>query len=177
MSSFNDLPIELITKIVELTMESNLKLADIDSNAISRVTILLRLSLISKIFTIPSQRILWRNVYIENIINASFLRVIREGFARNKRIDNLDFSVREEERGREEEGELEVGDLIEVLENIAGVRELTIFNDTGRILKLPDIFKFKSLKGKSINYYFDKCCLLTSHSRSQKSHNTWYFNR
>lgn len=157
MASINDLPIELITRIVELTMEGRLILADFDSMTTTTrqlEPVLLRLSLISKIFTIPSQRVLWRNINIENITNASFLRVIREGFGRNKMIDRLNLSISKAEGEREEEGE--VGDLIEVLQNIAGVKELNIYNDTGTILELPDIFKFKSLEGKSTNYYFER---------------------
>lgn len=59
MANFNNLPLELINRIIDLSVEDAVALEDNDV----RKSILVKLALVSKVFTIPAQNALWRYIH------------------------------------------------------------------------------------------------------------------
>lgn len=83
MANFNDLPIELVIKVVNLSTEDAVSL----NNERSRRYILLNLSLVSKTFTELAQVSLWKVMHTEDIIFTRSL--VHKGFGRDKVIEKL----------------------------------------------------------------------------------------
>lgn len=91
--SFNSLPQEIINKIIELTVEEEVVLEE----DYERRTILLRLALISRVFTNHSQVVLWRYIilYFDNPDrNRKKSRSLRIGFKKEKKykVQHLSFT-------------------------------------------------------------------------------------
>lgn len=91
MAKFDDLPLELVIKIIELSIEDAIALDEFQPTK----NICLQLSLVSKDFTLPTQRALWRAIYGMHFDSFEFMRVIGEGVGKDKKIDNLAFVLEE----------------------------------------------------------------------------------
>lgn len=132
MASFNSLPLELVAKVIDLATEDYVALED----ETSRRRILSSLSLVSTIFILPTQQALWEFIETQDIGSFIFMRAIREGFGRDKKVKRLIFTL--EIDGVE--GEEEVKWLLEVLRGIKSVGELHLDNDYTQFVHWPSPF-------------------------------------
>lgn len=92
MTSFNDVPIELLEYIIDLSVETDILL----QQETSRRTTLLNLSLVSKQFTTPAQNALWKRLEFGKLECAlhsecKIMSLIEQGFARTKAVEFFHF--------------------------------------------------------------------------------------
>lgn len=89
MATFNDLPVELVQNIVNLTVE------DLQSHlqAYERRFILIKLCLISRIFKLPAQDALWSRIDRYICSSDKLIKSIQDGFGRNKKVESFTFVI------------------------------------------------------------------------------------
>lgn len=89
MATFNDLPLEILEYIVNLSVEDAIVLRE----ERTRRKILRNLALVSKEFARPSQAALWKYLCSSEVYFYSygFVEMIEEGFARKMVVEEIDF--------------------------------------------------------------------------------------
>lgn len=138
MTTFDNLPLELVIKIIELSIEDAVALDDFQLTK----NILLQLSLVSKDFTLPAQRALWRAIYGMHFDKPEFMRVIGEGLGKDKKIDNLAFVLQDSE-------ETAFDSFLEVLNGVGEIEELILCDIIAtRSNEWPSLFSLPSLAGE-----------------------------
>lgn len=142
------LPTELIEHIVNLAVEDvPLHNPREPRHNSDRTTLLRNLSLVSKVFRLPSQKALLRHIRLRLEFDVDFLELIREGLGRNMKIEHLEVSDAHTCKSDEDWQKLE-----DVLEGVASIERLTIENNGSLGMeeleeKLPvNLFSAPSLK-------------------------------
>lgn len=136
MASFNDLPIELIIKIINLSVEDIILL----NGESSRCSILSNLSLISKQFTLPSQIKLWKFLFSTKMLSESFMNLIKSGFGKEMIVERFTFTIRDET----------IDIILEILRGLKRVEHLRLGAGFDQSCKgLNKLFEVPSLQRKS----------------------------
>lgn len=83
---FDDVPLETLTHIIDLSVED---LVAFDEEK-TRRRILLSLALVCKAFTVPSQKVLWRNMSFDDFWKVKGL--LEDGFGKDKIVETFSLS-------------------------------------------------------------------------------------
>lgn len=126
MIDIQDLPMELIIKIINLSVE--------EFRVVLYRKILLTLSLVSKDFTIPAQNSLWNFLDSKDIVDSGFVELIENGFGKDKVVEEIRFISKHAH---------DLGQLRKLLSSINSVLSLTIFNQA--ILLEEAVQSFESI--------------------------------
>lgn len=145
MDNFNDLPVEVLGNIIDLSIEEYV-LLDEES---SRRKILVSLALVSKMFTLPSQRALWKYIGIDGNTKPCFKNLVETGFAKDMVVERLTCNV-------ERNTIVAVIDLfVFVLKGLKSVKGLSLqCHNIVEDNMLPLLFHLPSLKCKLLTFSY-----------------------
>lgn len=142
MASINTLPLELIIRITDLSVEDAIALQEEKL----RRRILTRLSLVCKDFTLPSQQALWK--YMKQGDTIAVNNLIVSGFGKDKVIEKLSFKCFD--------NVAQLSDAVVFLEGVHKVKSLSVTlgqNIYKSNVDFWDLSSIKALRGGSPSFH------------------------
>lgn len=150
MAKFNSLCQELVNRVIELSVEDIIPSTGVCSGKSERTLrkkILSNLSLVSKRFTLPAQRLIWSFISITLYKHSAFMEMIPNGSGRGMTVEGLMFGVDGNSKFK-----TQANALPEILNGVHEVKTLsiinTVYDSTGEGNKWPVIFSIPSLQSE-----------------------------
>lgn len=136
MATFTSLPPELVELIVQHSVKEKMMEEE------ERRELLLNLSLVSRVFTRPSQRVLWSFIYwpMELETEALFMRSVNDGLANNIAVDELEFTFRYNVH------EAKMKNLVVLLRSVTSVKRFNFRSVTRDAVVCSSLFSLPSLQ-------------------------------
>lgn len=131
MASFNSLPTELVNRIIDLSVEDAVALEDNDV----RKSILVKLAVVSKVFTTPAQKALWRYINSPDF-KGKLLDVVKSRLTRNMIIQEVALNA----------APRRCPALLQLLEGVQTVLSLELHTGSTLAAALPSILLLPSLQ-------------------------------
>lgn len=145
-ANFNDLPTEIIEKIIEQSVEN---LTTSGNDLATRRYNLFNLALVSKVFFLPVKKELWSFLPESLFLDEVFLNSVAVGHGKNMTIKSMSCrAMSPKDKGFQ----LKLDGMIKVMKGVAKVLAITI--EAREMRELPLFFNAESLKCEFLRFSF-----------------------